>query len=190
MSFISEQKHLELRKGALKRGDMVFTSRGTLGNIAHYNDAIKYEHVRINSGMFIIRDYDISLTPDFLYYHLNAPIITSQIEKLQSGTAQPQLPIREFKSFKFVIPSKEEQLQIVQELEEKLSEIDQLELTITISLQQAEALRQSILKKAFSGQLVPQDPHDEPASELLARIKAERATAEKDSVVHPRGKRG
>lgn len=171
VSFISEKKDFQLRKGKLKRGDIIFTSRGTLGNIAHYNDSIKYDHIRINSGMFIIRNYDISLTPDFLYFHLNAPIITSQIEKLQSGTAQPQLPIREFKSFRFVIPSKDEQQQIVQELDSKLSEINQLEQTITTALQQAEALRQSILKKAFSGQLVPQDPNDEPAAELLTRIK-------------------
>ena len=174
MSFISEQKHLVLRKGTLKRGDIVFTSRGTLGNIAHYNDSIKYEHVRINSGMFIIRNYDDFLTPDFLYYHLNAPIITGQIEKLQSGTAQPQLPIREFKFFRFVMPSKEEQQQIVQELESKLSEVDQLDQTLTTSLLQAEALRQSILKKAFAGTLVAQDASDEPAAALLARIKAER----------------
>jgi len=64
---------------------------------------------------------------------------------------------------------------IVSSLEEKLSIIDQLEQTITHSLQQAEALRQSILKKAFSGQLVPQAPNDEPASVLLERIRAERA---------------
>jgi type I restriction enzyme S subunit len=64
---------------------------------------------------------------------------------------------------------------VVEALESKLSEVDQLELTITTSLQQAEALRQSILKKAFSGQLVPQDPHDEPASKLLERIKAEKS---------------
>ncbi|OIP14738.1 MAG: hypothetical protein AUK53_04940 [Betaproteobacteria bacterium CG2_30_59_46] len=181
MSFISEQKHLELRKGTLKRGDMVFTSRGTLGNIAHYNESIEYEHVRINSGMFIIRDYDISLTPDFLYYHLNSPIITNQIEKLQSGTAQPQLPIREFKSFRFVIPSKVEQQKIVEELESKLSEIDQLDQTIKTSLQQAEALRQSILKRAFSGQLVAQDANDEPAAVLLARIRAVREAQAKPS---------
>lgn len=61
-------------------------------------------------------------------------------------------------------------------LDSKLSEIDQLEQTITSSLQQAEALRQSILKKAFSGQLVPQDSNDEPASVLLARIKGQQAT--------------
>lgn len=67
-----------------------------------------------------------------------------------------------------------EQSVISESLEAKLSEIDQLDQTITTSLQQAEALRQSILKKAFSGQLVPQDPNDEPTSVLLARIKTEK----------------
>ncbi len=59
-----------------------------------------------------------------------------------------------------------------------------------LHLQQAEALRQSILKKAFSGQLVPQDPNDEPASALLARIKTERATAKENLAVRPKSKRG
>ncbi|WNB76410.1 hypothetical protein [Methylomonas koyamae] len=51
--------------------------------------------------------------------------------------------------------------------------VEQLDQTITAALQQAEALRQSILKKAFSGQLVPQDPNDEPAGALLERIQSE-----------------
>ena len=73
--------------------------------------------------------------------------------------------------------SLEEQKMIVELLEEKFSEVDQLELTLAASLQQAEALRQSILKKAFSGQLVAQDANDEPAAALLVRIGAEKATA-------------
>lgn len=68
---------------------------------------------------------------------------------------------------------KAEQDVIVELLEEKLSEVDYLNQTITTALQQSEALRQSILKKAFSGQLVPQDSNDEPASALLARIQSE-----------------
>ncbi len=52
-----------------------------------------------------------------------------------------------------------------------------MEQTIEESLQKAEALRQSILKRAFEGKLVPQDPSDEPAAELLARIRAEREAA-------------
>lgn len=69
-----------------------------------------------------------------------------------------------------------EQTVISELLDVKLSEIDQLEQTITIALQQSNALRQSILKKAFSGTLVAQDANDEPASVLLARIKAEKTT--------------
>jgi type I restriction enzyme, S subunit len=93
-----------------------------------------------------------------------------------SGGVQPNLNLSIIENTLFPMCSIEEANQIVDAIETKLSEVDQLELTLTTSLQQAEALRQSILKRAFSGQLVLQDPHDEPATVLLARIKAERAT--------------
>jgi hypothetical protein len=76
----------------------------------------------------------------------------------------------------FLLCSVQEQEQIIQEIESRLSVCDKIEESITNSLQQAEALRQSILKKAFEGKLVPQDPNDEPAGVLLQRIKAERET--------------
>jgi type I restriction enzyme S subunit len=69
----------------------------------------------------------------------------------------------------------EEQKLIVQEVSRKVDAIDRTLIDIDLQLRKAETLRQSILKKAFSGQLVPQDPNDEPASELLARIQAEKA---------------
>ncbi len=90
----------------------------------------------------------------------------------------------------FVSVCSNEEAEVVMEtLTLELSEIDQLDQTITIALQQAEVLRQSILKKAFSGQLVPQDPNDEPASELLARIQAERVASQDNWVVRRKGKR-
>ena len=72
------------------------------------------------------------------------------------------------------ITSMEEQLLIVKKIEHKLSQTDALISEIESHIKKAEVLRQSILKKAFSGQLVPQDPDDEPASSLLERIKAEK----------------
>ncbi|MFA9273830.1 MAG: restriction endonuclease subunit S [Candidatus Aquirickettsiella gammari] len=112
-------------------------------------------------------------------YLLNAFLLhgtRKQIEKKAKSTSGVNnINTGEIQSLVIALCGTEEQEQIVLTLESKLSSIDQLELTITTALKQSEALRQSILKKAFSGQLVPQDANDEPASVLLARIKAEKA---------------
>ena len=72
------------------------------------------------------------------------------------------------------LPPLAEQRRIVAEVERRLSVIQQAAAAVEASLQRAERLRQSILKRAFTGVLVPQDPDDEPASVLLERIRAQR----------------
>ena len=79
--------------------------------------------------------------------------------------------------FPVPVPPVEEQEQIITLLEEKISTLESFETDIDKSLQMSEALRQSILKKAFSGQLAPQDPDDEPVSLLLDRIAKEKEEA-------------
>ncbi len=74
----------------------------------------------------------------------------------------------------FPLPPLAEQHRIVAEVERRLSVIDELGAVVEANLKRAERLRQAILKRAFEGKLVPQDPSDEPASALLERIRAER----------------
>jgi type I restriction enzyme S subunit len=102
--FIEEQKDRVLRKGKLKRKDIVMTTRGTLGNIAYYSDDVPFEDVRINSGMVIFRAVQESLRPEYLYYALRSAGTAQQINSLRSGAAQPQLPIRDIKKIRIPLP--------------------------------------------------------------------------------------
>ena len=92
---------------------------------------------------------------------MQEPQITTNIAHLSVGR---------FAEIEFPLPPLTEQHRIVAEVERRLSVIDALEATVEANLARAERLRQSILKRAFEGKRVPQDPHDEPASVLLARL--------------------
>lgn len=104
-------------------------------------------------------------------------VLSVDLASISDGSNVPQINNRNVEPLAFPVCSLAEQLEIVQELESKLSEADQLDQTLATALQQADALRQSILKKAFCGQLVKQDKNDEPATALLERIRAARATS-------------
>jgi len=95
------------------------------------------------------------------------------IRLLSAGGVQPNLNSTIVKKTPFPFPSRNEQTKIVKEIESRLSVCDKIEEIIETSLLQAEALRLSILKKAFEGKLVKQNPTDEPAQKLLEKIRAE-----------------
>lgn len=111
--FISEQKDGELRKGKVSRNDVILTTRGTLGNVAFYRDDINFDHVRINSGMVILRTDSENLLPEFLYGYLRSPSFVDQVEQLRSGVAQPQLPIRDLSKIKMPLPPVHVQRKII-----------------------------------------------------------------------------
>ena len=104
-----------------------------------------------------------------------------------SGGVQPNLNLQIVKAIALPLPPCSEQAEITQLLDGQFDQISQQQIAVQVSLQQSTAQRQNILRAAFSGQLVPQDPHDEPASALLERIRAERAA--RDAVKKPRGRK-
>ena len=95
------------------------------------------------------------------------------IRLLSAGGVQPNLNSTIVKKTPFPFPSPTEQKKIIQEIESRLSVCDKIEEAIETSLLQAEALRLSIIKKGFEGKLVKQNPKDESAEILLAKIRAE-----------------
>lgn len=93
-----------------------------------------------------------------------------------SGGVQPNLNLQIIKALPVPLPPLEEQSEIQEQLQKQLFSYGRFKDSIEMALAQAAAQRKNVLKAAFAGQLVPQDPSDEPASELLARIRAERAS--------------
>ena len=142
-----------------------------------------YPEWNINQAIAIFRSTLISNR--FLAAYLaHEKTVRSMMGKSKATAGQFNLTLEICRETLIPLCCANEQEEIELLIDAKLSEVDQLDQTITSSLLQAEGLRQSILKKAFSGQLVAQDASDEPASDLLVRIKAE--TAKQANEVMPR----
>ena len=117
--FVSKEKDEALRKGKLSRGDVVLTTRGTLGNLAFYTDEIPFENVRINSGMVILRMKQDVI--DEVYFIEQFKMQLDDIkEKIASGSAQPQLPISTMNKIQVLIPDIERQ----KEFSEFIKQVD------------------------------------------------------------------
>ena len=109
-NFITREKDDALRNGKLSRGDVVLTTRGTVGNLAFYSKNVPYDNIRINSGMVILR-MNRSILNEIYFIELFKMKLSDIKEKIASGSAQPQLPISTMNKIILMIPPLELQNQ-------------------------------------------------------------------------------
>ena len=171
-SYITQEKYELLKGHTVSGGDIIFSSFIT-------------ENIRVallpkgitkavnKADCFCVRSFGQTLNTEYLVTFLSTRHVFKQLEAKIHGVGRPRINTTQLKDVFIPICSPDEQLAVISEIDSRLSQAAQLEQTLSSALLRSEALRGSILIKAFRGQLVPQHPTDEPASALLTRINAE-----------------
>jgi type I restriction enzyme S subunit len=145
LQFITKDKDNKLRTGKLKRNDIVITTRGTVGNTILYDLNINFENIRINSGMVILRNNDKLFDNYFLFISLKNYLLPLGYKKISSGSAQPQLPIKDLKKFNLICPSVEEQEKMAKILDTQERAIEKEEQYLKKLKQKKQGLMQDLL---------------------------------------------
>ncbi|HBV0110807.1 TPA: restriction endonuclease subunit S [Escherichia coli] len=183
MNFISKAKFDSLSGGKTKSTDLVYCLRGaTMGKTAR----VHYKIGAIASSLVIIRPSDY-IDRDFAYYFLISPPAKDLINEFDNGSAQPNLSAKSLSTYPLQLPSFKEQIEIVSRVEQMFNFSSLAEAKAKTALERVNKITQSILAKAFRGELTadwraanPDLISEEKSAEaLLEKIKAEREAIEK-----------
>lgn len=143
-TYITEEKDALLRNGKLCRGDVVLTTRGTIGNLAFYDTSVPYENIRINSGMVILR-MNKQVVSEIFFIEQFKMQLDSIKSRIASGSAQPQLPISTMNKIEMILPPIELQNQFAAFVER----IDQQKQTVQQSLEKLELVKKALMQEYF-----------------------------------------
>lgn len=166
----------EVDRFALRKGDILFNTRNSVELVGKVGIVRRDPETPTvyNNNLMRLR-LPGCLDPVFVGLQLCAQPFRQRMEKVKKATTSVAAVYgKDFWPLPLVLCSLPEQQEIVRLLDEQFEAIERNERELDAALQRSEALRQAILKKAFSGRLVPQDPADEPATTLLARLRTER----------------
>lgn len=170
----------EYSRSRVREGDIVVSIVGTIGRAAIVRES---RIANIARAVALISVEQELVLPSWAYIWLTAPVSQWWLTSSSKEVARKTLNLKELIEMPVPRPSIAEQTEIVRRVEQLFAFAEQLEARVKAAQTRIDRLTQSILAKAFRGELVPQDPNDEPASVLLERIKAQRAAA-------PKAKRG
>lgn len=169
-------KKITDKKLLLQKGDLLFNrtnSAELVGKSAVFNS----DFVCSFASYLIKVRFSEKLNSDYVCFYINSPYGKAWAKtQLTQQVGQANINSQKLQALQIPVPSLDEQKRIVAEIESRFERADALETAVDRALSNAEKLKQAVLKKAFSGELVPQNPDDEPASVLLDRIRAARAS--------------
>lgn len=157
-----------------ERGDLLFSVTGSIGIPAQVDTDAPFTFQR---HIAILKPNRKLILSAFLTLVLGDEAMRSQVMAVATGTAQLTVPLGGIRSFVLKLPSLTEQTEIVRRVASLFAIADRIEARLTTARTLAQRLAPRVLAKAFRGELVSQDPSDEPASALLARITSERTIA-------------
>ncbi len=186
--FVSEAKASDLSSFGAEAGDIIISRSGTVGEICRVPEGLG--RVLISSNLMRVSLNAAALIPELfvLAFQPGSPV-KRQVEDLCKGSTRAFLNQTILNSLRFPVPGPREQRQVLQEIESRFSVFDELEKAVDYATNRAEALRRSILRKAFEGRLLSEaestdvrnDPEYEPADKLLERIRAAGGTGKQPS---------
>lgn len=175
----------DLERVTVRAGDLVVCEGGEPGRCAVWRG----EPIVIQKALHRVR-CNPDANSDFIALVLRWWSVRPDFGRFITGTTIKHLPKERLRTLPVPLPPIEEQARIVAEVERQFSFIEAAERAVETGLRRSAGLRRSVLKAAFEGRLVAQDPGDEPASVLLERIAAERAAAAPRTRRAPRRVRG
>ena len=162
----------EFKRSRLRPGDLIISIRGTVGRIIFIPTELNGANITQDSARLSIQPF---VNSRFVYWYLQSPMAQDRMKGSTKGVAVRGINIGDVRALQLPLPSRSEQDEIVRRVENLFDLADRLEARVATVRARVGSLTPATLAKAFRGELVPQDPNDEPASVLLARICAERA---------------
>ncbi|MGD8116460.1 restriction endonuclease subunit S [Vibrio sp. TRT 29B02] len=175
--FVEHRKFIELAAHRVKPGNILITKMGDPpGDVAIYPDDCA--EAVITSDCIKLDVNEELINKQFVFHYMQSEHFQSQMRAITAGVAQQKVNLKNFKGLTLLAPTMDEQIEINRIISGLMDRANRAEKQYLDAKARLDRLTQSILAKAFRGELVPQDPNDEPAEKLLERILAEKEQSE------------